>query len=628
METKHSNSQVSLKLINFRNFKGEREFFFKKGVNLVEAPNSSGKTSLIEALRIFISDVDLDKNLINKEGEKSTLVLKSNDNYKLELLKDEETGENIRILNKSPVKNDFIEELSFITENHSIMQAALNKNFDIIKNWLIMLTDFPYYQKLYEITVKQIDKYKILKKSEQTDFFARKKQLLSLKSNLKSRRVLLRKIYEELINEQIEDEETKSILELETKLSGELNNKKERFNTLKTRIVTLEDEIQKAKSNLFSKESYLEEMEKKEISIPMIIEKQEGEIKGLEKEEEKLKQKCEEFSSKSKLIESQIIQLLNLIESKETECPTCFSKLTEKDLQNVITSKKREKQEIDKKILKIDKKLGKITLEIRKLDKEARKAKVSFPLEKAKIENEINQEKRKIRQINKKLLDSKNEYEVLEREVKNLEKKYGEVFSKAEKLKSKFSETNKKLKETENRLKEIDLQVEEINQEITGIEIKAKELNKYDSYISKLENVLNKISKKIKYIQEDIIDSLNDEITNLIEKFEFENIKEIFIDDNFKISITRTDNSRINYSDLSMFERKTIGVIIVYVLKKKLSNDFPFFVIDEYLNSLDEKKDKIALDYLKESNYIVILTKSSMEETNYGVLTQANISYI
>ena len=86
------------------------------------------------------------------------------------------------------------------------MQAALTKDYHIIKNWLVNLTDFPYYQKMYEITIKQIDTYKIEKNKEQSDYFARKKQLLSLKSNLNSRKILLDNLYQELVKESLDDQ--------------------------------------------------------------------------------------------------------------------------------------------------------------------------------------------------------------------------------------------------------------------------------------------------------------------------------------------------------------------------------------------------------------------------------------
>ena len=619
---------MRLKLENFKNFLGSSEFLLNKGLNLVEAPNSSGKTSLIEALRIFASYEHISSNLINKEAEKARITIETDETYEILLTLDKKSGELHIKTSNLPESFSNLDSLSFITEDHFIMQAALNRNFLIIKDWLVNLTEFPYYQKLFELVTRQIDNYKVLKNKEQSDFFARKKQLLALRNNLSSRKDLLETAYQDLLDKSTDDESVRDTLKLEKEMSDDLSRLNKIVTDKITSIKVYINELTESKSSLEINQNRLKNVENKESEIPRIISINEEKIEELSKEISLVNKGIGRITQNLSHLTSQVEQIDSLLSKDQKECPTCFSKITREYLLEILKHKQKEKEEIEKVQILNFKEIDSLKESKQKIEKETRDTLVKFPKEKADLEKLISQISRKMRQIEKKLPELEEEEKKESKNLKELVVKYKQISKEAQHLKNQLSEKDEKLSETTERLKEIDYQIDEISKEIISIDIKSKELNRYDIFISKMLIIKSTINKKIEYIRQEIIDTLNDEISKITKLFDFNQIKEVFIDDDFNISITRTDNKRIYFADLSMFERKTIGVIIAFVLKKKLANDFPVFVIDEYLNSLDEEKDKVALNYLKDSDYYVILTKSTSEESSQKVLSQDNITHI
>lgn len=620
-----------LELKNFRNFEGNYSFSFKKGLNLINAPNSSGKTSLINALELFISDDPLKENMINKDSEKSTIKLEAGESLQIDLVFDEETGQIKKLQTSTSDINGKIHDLCFITENHHIMKAALDKDFQIIKNWLINLTDFPYFQKAYEITIKQIDNYEVDRNKQNSELYSRRKYILSQMNELQSQKKLQESIYQGIINESVNDKNLKEIFENEKKLSTDVAEIEKIVRSTENEIESFKTKQKEEQKKLEYLEKELKEIGKKEISAPKEIESLEKEINGYQTKissvRKEIDPQAELFKNRTAL-DINLGEIKELIEKGKTECPKCHSKIS---ISHLKDEKKKLKKDLEKTNLEIQSKVKKLeTLEEekKKLERLNLEIKTKVPKEKSEIEKDRSQRIANIRRIEKKVPELEEELRKTDEQLSKSKKDYLEFSRKTSKLREEFEKNNKELTESKTRIEQINEQLEKFSKEIVEIDVKTEELNKFDGYIEKLRSMTELIAEKIRFVQSEVIDTLNNEITKMTKSFSFNEIKNMYIDDEFEINIQKTGNKKINYPDLSMFERKTIGVIIAFVLKQKFADTYPFFVIDEYLNSLDEEKDLVALDYLKSSDNIIILTKSSSKNIEGMKLSQENITHM
>ncbi len=623
--------EVILELQDFRNFGGKSKFSFKRGLNLINAPNSSGKTSLINALELFVTDDPLKENLINKDAEKATIKLDTGEILKIDLKFDEETGQIKKLLSSEFNTNSKVHDLCFITENHHIMKAALDKDFQLIRNWLVNLTDFPYFQKAYEITIKQINNYEVERNKQNSVLYSRRKYLLSKMNELQSQKKHQENIYQSIINDNIGDTDFKGLFDKESELSNEVVVLEMQFKTSSNEIESFKARLKEEQKQLGFLEKELKEISKKEISAPKEIVSLEIEISEYQSKIKIIKNEIDsqsELFTNRNVLEKNLEEIEELITKGKTECPKCHSQITINHLKDEKKKIKRKIELLNEDIKsKIDQ-LESFEEDRKKLERLNTEIKTKVPKQKSEIEKDKSQKAANIRRIEKKVPELEEGIKESKAELEIKKAKYKQLSNKTNKVREEFEKNNEKLTESKARIKQINEQLDDYSKEITEIDVKTEELNKYDDYIENLQKITELIAEKIQLIQSEVVDTLNIEIAKMTKSFDFNEIKKIFIDDEFKINIQKTGNKKISYTDLSMFERKTIGVIIAFVLKKKFAYEYPFFVIDEYLNSLDGEKDLVALDYLKESEDVIILTKSSSENIENSKMSQKNITHI
>jgi enolase len=88
----------------------------------------------------------------------------------------------------------------------------------------------------------------------------------------------------------------------------------------------------------------------------------------------------------------------------------------------------------------------------------------------------------------------------------------------------------------------------------------------------------------------------------------------------------RTGTRKGRFNELSNYERKLIAIIIGISAKNAFLPEFPLFIIDEPLDSADDRRFEKTLEYIKQKVKVLIVTKPVFDE-NTKILTQSNISY-
>jgi DNA sulfur modification protein DndD len=178
-----------------------------------------------------------------------------------------------------------------------------------------------------------------------------------------------------------------------------------------------------------------------------------------------------------------------------------------------------------------------------------------------------------------------------------------------------------------------DLGVQKNKEESIQTDISAKQAQIEDIIASTDQN--DKLCSKVKAletaqraigkIETSIINQTRDKVScGIIETFKQlhwkPEFKSITLDDNFNLTVLREDDTVRKLGDLSVGERKMLGISIINALSKKLDNfDFPFF-IDSPTEELDGEVVPKVLDNLKslsENKQVFVMTLNKPEITEF-----------
>lgn len=166
---------------------------------------------------------------------------------------------------------------------------------------------------------------------------------------------------------------------------------------------------------------------------------------------------------------------------------------------------------------------------------------------------------------------------------------------------------------------------------LASIETKRERVEEFISSNSQNEILRTKIAtltksqRAIGTIENRIIQETREKVeTGIIETFKLlhwkPEFKKVELDSNFNLSVVRNDNSIRKLGDLSVGERKMLGISIINALSRKLDNfDFPFF-IDSPTEELDGSVVPKVLDNLKtlsEDKQVFVMTLNKPEVTEF-----------
>lgn len=176
---------------------------------------------------------------------------------------------------------------------------------------------------------------------------------------------------------------------------------------------------------------------------------------------------------------------------------------------------------------------------------------------------------------------------------------------------------------------------------LANIETKRERIEAFISTTSQNEMLRAKIAalakaqRAIGVIKSKIIQETREKIeTGIIETFKLlhwkPEFKKVELDNNFYLNVVRIDDSVRNLGDLSVGERKMLGISIINALSRKLDNfDFPFF-IDSPTEELDGSVVPKVLDNLKtlsEDKQVFVMTLNKPEVTEFLSTVPSNRRY-
>ena len=616
-----------LTISNIGVFKGVHNFRLKSGLNILGAPNASGKTSLINSIRLLSSprnelDIGVYLNSSSMNGE---IRLKYDNDYFLSISR----GENkIKILDQKLLSNNsVIDEIAFLSNDNTFIQSIeKGMDLDIVYEWLKKITDLEYYEKAFTIVSKigseyqlQLEKLKSNVKIKESQLEIQLNELTSKKNSLNKRLLSLRKKTKEESNiEDLKNQHEKIAYEMSL-----IRNRLRRYRG------DLDDSIQKIVELKKLEEKINIQLE----GILKVFNNAEVEINKIERRIAKIdsdiimqNEKLSLFLVKVDRINIIKEEISKLINDDKENCIFCNSKLNLKDLEKYLLLISKEQNDLNSEFDKLDTLIKRLEIKKSKMMQEIQDFKINLPRRKRTLEIEIDTIKSKIRFTSEIINEYPGKILLEEKNLTDFEVKYNEIQTKLIDLTSSDDE-NKKL---QNNLV---IDIKEVNQKIANIELelyKIKNSNQRMVNIIKLLDVIQiinqEIQDKIAFIQDEFIDKINERIKECYKFLKFLDFSSVILTDDLKLIIKRKPGIITNFKELSTMERILIGIIISYSVLRAFYPDFPIFAIDDPLNAADDIRFQKLVEYLSTKIPLLIVTRNlANDESDFKIITQDNI---
>ncbi|MFX0141589.1 MAG: hypothetical protein ACFFDN_48575, partial [Candidatus Hodarchaeota archaeon] len=239
-----------------------------------------------------------------------------------------------------------------------------------------------------------------------------------------------------------------------------------------------------------------------------------------------------------------------------------------------------------------------------------------------------NNENKKI-SIEKKIEVKKAELEQIQNKIEQIHKKLIAFSNQDENLKEKQTTLLTKINLIKEKNEKIILKKNLIVQRILILP------ENYNKLINRTDILIEKINEFIEAFYLDFIDYINSELEILLAKLNW-NFQEVYIDDDLNLIVKNYQGKPQKFNSLSDFERKSISILILLIIKMKFYPDYPIFAIDDHLNSSDPQRFLNFVPFLYENVIkskikLFIITSlpnefksgflDSLEKTQYDKLT-------
>jgi len=617
-----NNDGMKLNIENVGIFRGKYSFNLNKGLNLLKAPNATGKTSFTRALELFLippSELKGKGYFMNlfasAPDEKIEVELISNDTKWVRRFRRPKNSDNLLVVSDDPfpLKGINLSNICFATPENELMNSILYGK--TIREYIEIISG----SKSYEVIIKSLENYeRNLRRQYQKykdDLIRLEETRNSLKNDLNEKYQ-----YQKSIDKlpEIDEEEllkNTEVRDLYFKKKNEKENLDKNIRQMKGQTESLNQQVDDLKIDIKRQTGSISEIEEEH---PKITEKIE-EKKDLMDEQIN---SMEEINKELSKIDDQLKSINdNWVKRKkygEEKCYACDRPLSLKDLQDFEKRLEISKNDYSKQLKKVKRKIEDFKDEINYLQVQERELSIQST-NLAKNEKSLARRELELDKIKKDLEIEIKEQSVFQKEIDKLLENVSDDIIEVKKEREKLED---RIQILESKISEIKKRIKELEKDTKGAEILTNKIEFLEQAISYLYNRKNEISEKA-------AGKFNNRINEIYNRLGFTNFNDIEIKEDYKIYITREKDGNIR-SDwpleaLSTSERYTLGITFLIAAKEEYLPDFPFFVIDEIITSYDEDRMQKIKDYVANVTDYVIITQLEPESTS-GELTIEHIS--
>ena len=194
-------------------------------------------------------------------------------------------------------------------------------------------------------------------------------------------------------------------------------------------------------------------------------------------------------------------------------------------------------------------------------------------------------------------------------------KTWGRLTEKLSKLDESIKELDYRLKELENEIKKQNMELQELGKDSEKVRLANKVTAVLDEYIAELQQ------QKISQLSDNVLDCF----TRLLRKEEY--IKNLVIDDKYRITLFDEDGTAIPKEQLSAGEKEIFAISLLWGLTLTSERQLPF-IIDTPLGRLDsDHRGNLVMDFFQHAgNQMIIFSTDTEIDKEYFRILQPHIA--
>lgn len=300
-------------------------------------------------------------------------------------------------------------------------------------------------------------------------------------------------------------------------------------------------------------------------------------------------------------------------ESTQVECWTCGSRTQVSDIDGQITFLLNQRKELQNEVDDLDEKTAELRDRRDRFDQVTEKVKEAKQ-QKRRLEDDIETYEEQIESIKQSLETKQEELESIDAEVDELEE---EIREESE---SEILDLRQERRQLETDLEHKKREIKHENEELESAEAEAERLEELEEKREEVSDELTALRTKIEDLEQEVVDTFNDKMEELIDILAYENLERVWINKRtpggsdsetiFDLNIVRdVDGSGLDdtVDNLSESEREVVS--IAFALSGYLAHDIheqmPFLLFDS-VEMIDGDRLNQLFHYFEDtSDYIV-----------------------
>ena len=609
-------AKLRLTLRNIGVFRDENEFVFDKGLNILYAPNASGKSSVIEGLRLIstrvLSQDELREALNDYEDEGYVRFELEGKRYEIRLTR--KPDGTVKSEGKTISDNGVIKTLCFVDIGNELISAIFKGDPNAVKEWFTKVTGIMSLKEslriLENLHSEHLHRYELKKREYEARKREVEKNLMEVEKRIKD----VRKRIDEILSDpriqpilmRLEDLGRKRE-EIERRISslrGKLTDKESKIGIKEVERNRLDAEAKALRERYEEELAKLEELRSKE-------EEARREIEELEKRKIEFNKKLEEIKNEMREIRSLISKRQEVI--KYSVCPYCGAPVDREKIEEELEDLREKQRSLEDQIYELEREISQTNTRINILRESYEERLKELEKSLKELGKTLEEKELRIRSIEREISNLKQEVKTFNKEIEELSlelSKIGHEMAALIPYKDVSDEYRKLLEEEEDLRKRRD----NLTARLRQIEMLYQDLKELEKNVKRAELLKRYFEIRIQELTSLVVAKINESLQRHFKLLKLAEFDFIGLNDDFSLSLVRSGGIVTQLGELSDAEKALLGIILTFVAKSFIAPQFPLYAIDSVTEMVDEGRLKAVLEYLKEealkTETIVMATKN------------------
>ena len=623
---------IRIILENIGVFRDRREYILSTGLNIIYAPNASGKTSLINGLKVLmlpsLTTEEIAKALNDYEEKGRVKLVIDDSEFSVDLIRMPDGT--VRAQGRRFTEDSLIERVAFIDLGSDLVAAILAGNHDLVKSILREVTGVSHVETILDTLTRLKSEYEYSFQARRKEYESKREVYVEQRQRLTERLENIRKRIVEILQAPQLEPARKKMEELESKRNTLLEIQRrlrEQKLEITNRIGLLkrDHDLNKSELDIHKRErekivKELDELRRAGPDMRRALEILLKEVENLQTERENI---ISEIREKERMLErrKEVIDY--------AVCPYCGAPIEEDRIRSEIYELEEDLEKLRSELKKIINAIEEKRMEINEIREKAERRLKELEEELKKIDERIVNIERVLDTVDGKIKQENKRLAKIEDEIKDLDKELNVVNVQLEVLRSEVPinliEEYRYLTNEEQKLYE----------ELDSINAKLRQLDELYNELRVLEDKLERVRLLQEYFQIRLneltratVERINEVILKHMKLLKLAELEYPVLVEDFTLTLTRAGGTPTTLAELSDAEKAIFTILMTLVLKEYVAEEFPFYVVDTLMEFIDDTRAAEVLKYLMEAagnDKVIIVTKTRPFTGEPRLLSQEDI---